>query len=68
VLACLAATTVSSAPGGNRFAVGFEFLGVPNWRRATFTWCKTNPPPGEKFGGARRAEVALARACVDPAA
>ena len=68
VLACLAATTISTAPGGKPFAIGFEFLGVTNWRRATFTWCKTNPPPGEQFGGVRRAEVALSRACVDPSA
>ena len=68
VLACLAATTVSRAPGGKPFAIGFEFLGVTNWRRATFTWCKTNPPPGEQFGGVLRAEVPLQRACVDPGA
>ena len=68
VLDCLAAPTVESAPGGKPFAIGFEFLGVPNWRRATFTWCKTNPPPGEKFGGTLQAEVPLARACVNPGA
>lgn len=68
VLACLAATTVGTRPGGARFAVGFEFIATANWHRATFTWCKTNPPPGEKFGGERRAEVPLAAACVDPAA
>jgi hypothetical protein len=61
-----AATTVSTRPGGGRFAVGFEFVAAANWRRATFTWCKTNPPPGEKFGGARQAEVPLTRPCVDP--
>jgi hypothetical protein len=66
VLACLAATSVNTAPGGKRFAIGFEFLAVTNWRRGTFTWCKTNPPPGEQFGGVLRAEVALSRACVDP--
>jgi hypothetical protein len=66
VLDCLAATTVSTRPGGGRFAVGFEFVAAANWRRATFTWCKTNPPPGEKFGGARQAEVPLTRPCVDP--
>jgi hypothetical protein len=67
VLRCLAATTVGSRPGGGRFAVGFEFVAAANWRRGTFTWCKTNPPPGEKFGGVRRAEVPLSRACVNPA-
>ena len=67
VLDCLAATTVSTRPGGGRFAIGFEFLAAANWRRATFTWCKANPPPGEMFGGARRAAVPLSRACVDPA-
>jgi hypothetical protein len=66
VLVCLAATTVSTRPDGGRFAVGFEFIAAANWRRATFTWCKTNPPPGEQFGGARRAEVQLERACVNP--
>ena len=66
VLVCLAATTVSTRPDGARFAVGFEFIAAANWRRATFTWCKTNPPPGEKFGGVRRAEVQLERACVNP--
>jgi hypothetical protein len=66
VLDCLAATTVSARPDGGRFAVGFEFVAAANWRRATFTWCKTNPPPGEKFGGARLAEVQLERACVNP--
>jgi hypothetical protein len=66
VLVCLAATSVSRRPDGARFAIGFEFLAAANWRRATFTWCKTNPPPGEKFGGVRRAEVQLERACVNP--
>ncbi len=66
VLECLAATSVSTRPDGARFAIGFEFIAAANWRRATFTWCKTNPPPGEKFGGARRAEVQLERACVNP--
>jgi hypothetical protein len=66
VLVCLAATTVSTRPDGGRFAVGFEFIAAANWRRATFTWCKTNPPPGEQFGGARRAEAQLERACVNP--
>jgi hypothetical protein len=66
VLACLAATSVSTRPDGARFAIGFEFVAAANWRRATFTWCKTNPPPGEQFGGVRRAEVALERACVNP--
>jgi hypothetical protein len=66
VLGCLAATTVGVRPGGTRFAIGFEFLAAANWRRATFTWCKTNPPPGEKFGGVRRAEVKLGRGCADP--
>ena len=66
-LDCLAATSVDTTPAGGRFAVGFEFIAAANWRRATFTWCKTNPPPGEKFGGVRRAEVRLQRACVDPA-
>jgi hypothetical protein len=66
VLDCLAATTVGTRPDGGRFAVGFEFIAAANWRRATFTWCKTNPPPGEKFGGARAAEVSLDRACVNP--
>ncbi len=68
VAACLAATSVGNRPGGARFAIGFEFIAALNWRRATFTWCKTNPPPGEKFGGVRRAEVPLSAACVDPAA
>ena len=68
VLACLAATSINTRPGGTRFAVGFEFIAAADWRRAAFTWCKTNPPPGEKFGGARRAEVPLAVACVDPKA
>ena len=68
ILACVAATTVGRRPGGARFALGFEFIAVTNWARGTFTWCKTNPPPGEKFGGARRAEVPLERACVNPAA
>jgi hypothetical protein len=67
VLRCLAATTIGSRPDGRRFAVGFEFVAAANWRRGTFTWCKTNPPPGEKFGGVRRAEVPLSRACVNPA-
>ncbi len=66
VLECLAATTVGARPDGGRFAIGFEFIAAANWRRGTFTWCKTNPPPGEKFGGARRAEVQLERACVNP--
>ena len=66
VLECLAATSVSMRPDGARFAIGFEFIAAANWRRATFTWCKTNPPPGEKFGGVRRAEVQLKRACVNP--
>lgn len=68
VLTCLAATTVSRVPHGRRFAIGFEFLAAASWRRATFTWCKTNPPPGEQFGGVRRAHVTLSRACVNPAA
>jgi hypothetical protein len=67
VLDCLAATSLSTRPGGTRFAIGYEFIAAANWRRGTFTWCKTNPPPGEKFGGARRAEVPLKQACIDPA-
>jgi hypothetical protein len=67
VLDCLAATTVSQRPEGTRFAVGYEFIAAASWRRGTFTWCKTNPPPGEQFGGVRRASVALQRACIDPA-
>jgi hypothetical protein len=66
VLVCLAATSVNTRPDGARFAIGFEFVAAANWRRATFTWCKTNPPPGEGFGGVRRAKVALERACVNP--
>jgi hypothetical protein len=64
VLKCLAATSVGTRPGGGRFAIGFEFLAAANWRRATFTWCKTNPPG--RVGGARPAEVRLTRPCIDP--
>jgi hypothetical protein len=35
-------------------------------RRGTFTWCKTNPAPGEGFGGTTLADVPLERACFDP--
>jgi hypothetical protein len=66
VLDCIAATSVGTRPDGGRFAIGFEFVAAANWRRATFTWCKTNPPPGEKFGGVRHAEVPLTRPCVNP--
>jgi hypothetical protein len=65
VLKCLAATTVSAAPGGQRSAIGFEFVAAVNHRRRTFTWCKTNPPPA--IGGAGLPEVPLSRACFDPA-
>jgi hypothetical protein len=66
VLACLAATAVGTAPGGKQFAVGYELLAAAHWGRATFTWCKTNPPPGEGFSGGDRPEVRLARACTGP--
>jgi len=66
VLACLAATGVGAVPGGRQFAVGYEFLAAAHWGRAAFTWCKTNPPPGEGFAGTDRPEVQLARACTTP--
>jgi hypothetical protein len=66
LLVCLAATTVSVSPGGQPVALGYEFVAAANWRRGTFTWCKTNPPPGEQFGGVQLARVPLSRACLDP--
>jgi hypothetical protein len=46
--------------------VGYEFLAAAHWGRAGFTWCKTNPSPGEGFSGGDRPEVSLARACTTP--
>jgi hypothetical protein len=65
-LICLAATSGSATPAGERFAIGYEFVGVADTRRGTYVFCRTTPRAGEKFGGAALAEVPLDPACVDP--
>jgi hypothetical protein len=64
-LRCLAAT--ARAPDGS-FAIGFEFLAAVDYRHANFTWCKTNPPPGEQEAFRQVAQVGLAPACTIPGA
>ena len=62
---CLAASTVSVSRG-QPIVIGFEFVAAINYRHSTFTWCKTNPPPGEGFGGGALASVPMSPACFDP--
>jgi len=64
-LRCLASTSRDS---GGRFAIGFEFLAAVDYRHASFTWCKTNPPPGEQEAFRQVAQVGLAPACTIPGA
>lgn len=66
VVRCIAYTTLRRTAAGQAYGVGFEFLGVVARARRTVVWCKTNPLPGEKFGGVTLADVPLARACTDP--
>ena len=61
---CLAVTrdipaTSTNAPG----RLGHPFRAVVDFRRFTFAFCKTNPPPGERAVPDPRATPRLPRAC-----
>ena len=64
---CLAVTrdipaTSTSSPG----RLGHPFRAVVDFRRLTFAFCKTNPPPGERAVPDPRATPRLPRACTGP--
>lgn len=61
-LSCTAIT--SDVTGAGRAgAIGFDVVAVLDAPGRHGTWCKTNPPPGEKANGAALAEVPLSPAC-----
>jgi hypothetical protein len=64
---CLAVTSDIRATEAHRAgALGHPFRAVVDYRRFTFTWCKTNPPPGERAVPDPRQVPELPRACRIP--
>ncbi|HEY7077697.1 MAG TPA: hypothetical protein VH418_20110 [Solirubrobacteraceae bacterium] len=44
-------------------AIGYPFRAVVDWRRFAYSWCKTNPVPGERVVPDPRTVVVLPPAC-----
>ena len=56
-------TAVTSAVAEGRGALGHPFRAVVDFERATMTWCKVNPLPGERAVPDPRTIVPLSRSC-----
>lgn len=60
---CTVVTSEIRGANGERGTLGYPFSAVIEYRTGRMTWCKANPPPGEKGIGSERARVALDPSC-----
>jgi hypothetical protein len=64
VYVCVAKTDDVPRPGYARpGAIGYPFQGAVDFDSGDYTWCKTNPPPGERVVPDPRLTVELPKAC-----
>jgi type II secretory pathway pseudopilin PulG len=66
IYTCIAKTADIPRPGYKTpGALGYPFQGVIHFKTGRFTWCKTNPPPGERVVPDPRLAVTLPKACTE---
>lgn len=64
VFDCFTATgTIKASAANGAGALGYPFRAVLDYRTFGYTWCKTNPVPGEQLVPDPRSVVELPRAC-----
>jgi hypothetical protein len=64
VFDCFTVTgTIKASAASAAGAIGYPFRAVVDYRTFAYTWCKTNPVPGEQLVPDPRTVVQLPRAC-----